>query len=325
MRTLEDSLGLKSSASGALSVFGGVVYMRPFALECIDSEADATSYVWVYLFLPPVLGAACAVAGWASACFGSVNWARVRGRSAFMFFNIYLPLAQSVLQVFNCESLGDDVSGRSPFLSSAPWVSCESAKYRHLLAAAVVALVLWVILAPLLVVRRLVAAVRGGPSAPGAAAAQDEVGFLLLSVENHQRHWWWEPAVLHGRKLLVASFVALLPFRSAYVPVAVLITLLVCLLLQAWQRPYRSRLDNALEPLLLLGAVVVYLGSILSSLGANELRVGGLLPVTLGLAIVGGPLQRLRAALSLHIADLRLQNRGEWAPLLKDKDREAQT
>ena len=57
--------------------------------------------------------------------------------------------------------------------------------------------------------------------------------FMMLHM------WWWEVGVLGARRLVLACLLALLPFRSPYLPGAVVLILFSALALQVREARHR--------------------------------------------------------------------------------------
>lgn len=260
---------------------------RPWAASCLSPDFDYLSAAVLTLSAPLALAAA-------GAALRGV--ARARYSVAWLLRALLFPVATTALQLFNCES-----QEGVHFLSAAPYVACEWSG--RLLAARALALALLVAyVAPSLVVtwrllsgarHERVAAARAADldvpllSLAEPAAGQENEGvahapcdggrastlvdaLFFASLRDPCSLWWWPVAYSSGRTLALAMVVGLVNETSPLLPVAVFVVLAASALLHVRFHPWKHAGDNALETLVLVAAMSVYLANIVG--GATATR-----------------------------------------------------
>ena len=176
----------------------------------------------------------------------------------------YFAMAQRIFSVYNCVT-----EGGVRYLSAAPYISCDSAEYRGMLACSVLATVAVLLGVPLFFVyKHLRHSHRNSHSrsreGEGEAVALGlELGFLWRYT--HRKYWWWEAVVITLRKLLLAMALSLPSRKSIFLPIGVILILALAVLLQSAFRPYKKRSDNATELILLCIALPIAYASVLTS------------------------------------------------------------
>jgi hypothetical protein len=250
---------------------------------------------------------------------------RARGRFLYLLSLLYLPTSQRILEIFNCEA---HFGGRVHFLVAAPYISCDSATYRAMLAAAVCFLVLYTIGILALFAAALRAVQRRLREGSEMQEMEELFGFLWLGTDLDRRSLlkrdvllFWELGVSNGRKLVLAALLALLPFESAYFPVSVLGVLMLLVVLYTRFLPYKSAFDNTLEVGLLFVALLLYQGSVAARDPALQLAGLGQALAVLGLlarlAALGAVLRAVAGShvgwFSQLVQSLRRAGRGNSA------------
>jgi hypothetical protein len=86
---------------------------------------------------------------------------------------------------------------------------------------------------------------------------------LLAAVRDPATLWWWPVAHDLGMKLALAAVLGLVPVTSPLLPAAVFLVVAVAVVAHMSVRPWRSAADNALETLVLVAALGVYLLNIM--------------------------------------------------------------
>jgi hypothetical protein len=206
----------------------------------------------------------------ASASDPAAMLSHAKGRIFFALNLVYLPLAQIAFHPFTCFTLSEAPNAPA-FLQAALWLPCDSATRRHMLGAAVPAVILYVVGIPLYFFARVW---RSLHRMRADAVLQSELGFLWMSVASH-RWWFWELGVVGARKLLLASATSCLT-NSVAVPLLATLTLLAALLLQVRFRPFHYASDNRLEAASLCTALVLYLAALLAAASSNRFGLRGL-------------------------------------------------
>lgn len=267
---LEQTLPLSSASPSALAALAlalpsqllALLYLEPFALECLAPHAQAAAPLWLWAALAfGCVPAACA----AAALWRGDARAQALATARALYALILLPATRAALAAFNREQQGADTPA---YVSAAPFVAWGSAEHREMMALAGVLLAAFVLpYAALSVVRarRALALLQGGGSLDEAARVEPAV----RQVRSWPSLWWWGPAVVDGRRIVVAALVELLPWRSEWIAVSVLLLLLALYSATLLARPYARSQDNALEARLLLCSTLLYCGQVAGNVRAE--------------------------------------------------------
>ena len=92
---------------------------------------------------------------------------------------------------------------------------------------------------------------------------------FFLTASLRPEWWWWPIGVQQVRAMSLAMIVALVPFRSIYLPMGVFAILLGSLLVHIRVQPYKRTVDNNLESLVLVVTLLRYMLSMLAGLDSN--------------------------------------------------------
>lgn len=163
---------------------------------------------------------------------------------------IYMRIAERALSTLLCQSQ----QGFS-YLAWRPQQACVGSRYTGMAVIAGLALTLFVAVLPVGWLWMLIRA------EPEARESQDFPLFFFTKPVRTEVYWW--QIALMGRKLLVASLVAALPRDSTSLHFSVLMLLAVSLAANAYIRPYRRKMDNYLETILLLHLMLGFQTSLL--------------------------------------------------------------
>jgi hypothetical protein len=252
-----------------------MLYLRPFALECLTNGADSVTAMWTWLFVLLAIPLATAVMGWVTkrwcapaALSAERVAAEVRSRIAActwqLYALVYLPVARASLSAYARETAANSMV----FVSSAPYMPWYGERHRVWLALATVILV--VFLVPFL----LAGFIRGWrvkkSHDPDQKMHESELPPPLLVLRKWERMWWWASVVVDGRRFFFALIISLSPWRSEWLPIVAVFALLVLLSATLVLRPYREPRENWYEAALLFTALVLYTGQLSSELSDTQ-------------------------------------------------------
>jgi Leucine-rich repeat (LRR) protein len=312
---LEQTLPLStaSTASVVPSQLLGLLYLRPFALECISpSGADAVSALWLWFGIILAIPAACGVACLA---LGGLHDAAVRQRATgcarTLCALIYLPVTKAALACFNREQQVADVAA---YVSAAPEIGWGGRKHREMLALGVVITLGFVVPVPCLSflrARRAWLALQGDNGLENAT----RIDPAARTVRDWASLWWWKPLVIDARRLAVAALVALMPWRSEWLAVALFALLTALYSATLLVQPYATASDNKLEGTLLLVAAFLYSAQISANLGVTTPAHSLVLAVAMASLLA-------KVAVMLHLARTGAERLGCWV-LAKANERAA--
>jgi len=200
--------------------------------------------------------------------------------AAFLYFLVdvlYLPLATQVLQVFGCVDLrtAQTTSERLYHLRAEPNLSCSGSDYAHIQGFAIFAVFAYVIGIPAFFFVRIFRERNRLDTTP----VRHEIGFLWEPLKRET--FFYYIVVLYGRRLLLAVFLTQIPFRSIYMPMAISFLLIASVILSIYVRPFAFPLDQLLDVILTLLALVTFLTSILAGVGQNFFQFSSLSDVLL--------------------------------------------
>jgi Leucine-rich repeat (LRR) protein len=261
-------------------------YFSPSGWECAFSSDVRASYpqFWVSILSVPCVVITCLIIYSAKRVWSRFAGSflsitpeyyeqrrlHVIGRIQFFLFLMWFPVAQSVLSIFNCQTipgLYPSASSSGTYLDVAPWISCDSNAYDAMFAAALVYLLLFVIPYPAYLSWMLYRHAHE----LGKEHMISRFGFLysayrpLVRVHKDNRDWrWvWELVVNGMRKILLAVALVCIRYGSQSTPSLVLFVLFAALVLHVRVRPYRLVRDNMLETFFLGLAAAVYMIDVL--------------------------------------------------------------
>jgi hypothetical protein len=244
----------------------GLLYLRPFAPECVFGSANAPLSTLVFWMLLPlvVCGVFAAIAGvlvWRGAPSARDVWRHAASRCASALLIVYLPAARVALAPFNRET-----QGSVSYLASAPFVAWDSAQHRAMVGVAATLLAYFVVPFPPMLIYLVRRHMKDEGEAV-AAAGRVQSGlfdpwFLLASVRDVKALWMWEPLVVNARRLVIAALVSLLPSGSSWLAFCILGTLILFIAGTITLSPYKNSSDNTLETVLLVCAAFLFAGSV---------------------------------------------------------------
>jgi hypothetical protein len=252
-----------------------MLYLRPFALECIVEGADDVTAMWAWFIVLLAIPLVAVGMGFvAFACrgkgIGSEGIIRRVSASTWQLYSlVYLPVARASLSAFTRESVGDSPA----FVSSAPYLQWDSPRRREWTMVATLVLVFFLI--PFLLAEFARAYMVRSRFARDGVVPDEELPATMRVLRDPRILWWWAPVVVDGRRFFFAALVSLSPWRSEWLPIVAVLALLVLLIAAVVYRPYRIgseqhpwRADdeNLVEALLLFTALILFTGQLSSEL-----------------------------------------------------------
>lgn len=191
----------------------------------------------------------------------------------FVLYVGYFELTNQILAVFNCahwdlpdlsetvrSGLGQAVLSQT-YMEEKPWIMCDLSDpmYRSLFIQAVLFSIVYVVGIPLcyafLLWRNRKRILHG-----------EHIPWLAFLFEDYKTPLFWFELLWMGRRVLISLFVVVISRSDPFQPFFVVLILSASLAIEMHLRPFKDKMENALEALVL----ITLLGSYGGSYGSEE-------------------------------------------------------
>lgn len=252
-------VGDASGFSKALGFPREILNFQPWAIECVITSVDFhTKFYGQLLF--PLLILLCGLVAYVSRLRDSQR--QLKTMLVSVLDLLYLPLAGSILSVYNCVSVYDSYS----FLSSVPYITCENARYMQGVGA--LGVMIYILGFPCFLTFTLYHMRDQAPQAEVHYLQFLLSPFKTRSDDAQQQSFeygWAMPGLFLMRKLGIVALLSLLELHSGIMPLMIGILIWGCEMAILGFRPYLNPVDTVTESVLISICEALYLVRIFQS------------------------------------------------------------